>query len=122
MSASILTVDDSVSIRQAIRLTLSGAGFKVEEAGDGAEGLAKAAAGDFKLILTDLNMPVMNGLQMIQELRNRRILMGVPIVFLTTESDAGIKEQAKAAGATGWLTKPFVPEMLLRIVNKVLGQ
>jgi two-component system chemotaxis response regulator CheY len=122
MTASILTVDDSVSIRQAIKLTLVGAGFKVEEAENGAEGLEKAAAGDFQLILTDLNMPVMNGLAMIQEIRNRGILVGVPIVFLTTESDAGVKEQAKAAGATGWLTKPFMPEQLLRVVNKVLGQ
>lgn len=122
MTASILTVDDSVSIRQAIKLTLTGAGYKVDEAENGAEGLEKAAAGDFKLILTDLNMPVMNGLAMIQEIRKRGILVGVPIVFLTTESDAGVKEQAKAAGATGWLTKPFMPEQLLRVVNKVLGQ
>jgi two-component system chemotaxis response regulator CheY len=59
---------------------------------------------------------------MIQEIRKRGVLVGVPIVFLTTESDAGVKEQAKAAGATGWLTKPFMPEQLLRVVNKVLGQ
>ena len=122
MSGHILTVDDSMSIRQAIKLTLSGAGFKVDEAENGAEGLKKAEAGDFNLILTDLNMPVMNGLEMIQALRSRQILVGVPIIFLTTESDESLKEQAKAAGATGWLTKPFVPEQLLRVVNKVLGQ
>jgi len=121
MSGAILTVDDSVSIRQAIKLTLSGAGFKVEEAENGAEGLKKAEAGDFRLILTDLNMPVMNGLDMIQEIRRRGILVGVPIVFLSTESDAEFKAQAKAAGATGWLTKPFLPDQLLRIVTKVLG-
>jgi two-component system chemotaxis response regulator CheY len=122
MSGHILTVDDSMSIRQAIKLTLSGASFKVDEAENGAEGLKKAEAGAYDLILTDLNMPVMNGLEMIQEIRRRGILVGVPIVFLTTESDAALKEQAKAAGATGWLTKPFLPEQLLRVVGKVLGQ
>lgn len=122
MSGHILTVDDSMSIRQAIKLTLGGAGFKVDEAENGAEGLAKAEAGQYDLILTDLNMPVMNGLEMIQALRARQVVVGVPIVFLTTESDASLKDQAKAAGATGWLTKPFLPEQLLRVVNKVLGR
>ena len=122
MSGHILTVDDSMSIRQAIKLTLSGANFKVDEAENGAEGLKKAEAGAYDLILTDLNMPVMNGLEMIQEIRRRGVLVGVPIVFLTTESDATLKEQAKAAGATGWLTKPFLPDQLLRVVGKVLGQ
>jgi two-component system chemotaxis response regulator CheY len=122
MSGHILTVDDSMSIRQAIKLTLAGAGFKVDEAENGAEGLKKAEAGQFDLILTDLNMPVMNGLEMIQEIRRRGVLVGVPIVFLTTESDACLKDQAKAAGATGWLTKPFQPDQLLRVVGKVLGQ
>lgn len=122
MSGHILTVDDSMSIRQAIKLTLGGAGFKVDEAENGAEGLAKAETGQYDLILTDLNMPVMNGLEMIQALRTRQVVVGVPIVFLTTESDASLKDQAKAAGATGWLTKPFLPEQLLRVVNKVLGR
>ena len=122
MSGHILTVDDSMSIRQAIKLTLSGANFKVDEAENGAEGLKKAEVGAYDLILTDLNMPVMNGLEMIQEIRRRGVLVGVPIVFLTTESDATLKEQAKAAGATGWLTKPFLPDQLLRVVGKVLGQ
>lgn len=122
MSGHILTVDDSMSIRQAIKLTLGGAGFKVDEAENGAEGLQKAEAGQYDLILTDLNMPVMNGLEMIQEIRRRAILIGVPIVFLTTESDASLKDQAKVAGATGWLTKPFLPDQLLRVVNKVLGR
>jgi two-component system chemotaxis response regulator CheY len=118
---SILTVDDSVSIRQAIKIALAGEGYTVAEAGDGAEGLAKAGAGGFDLIITDLNMPVMDGLTMIRELRARPAGAGVPILFLTTESDAEIKAQAKAAGATGWLTKPFDPEQLVRIVRKVLA-
>jgi len=119
--ASILTVDDSISIRQAIRIALSSDGHDVVEAGDGAEGLAKAAAGQFSLIITDLNMPVMDGLTMIRQLRAKPAHAGVPILFLTTESDAEIKAQAKAAGATGWLTKPFDPDQLLRIVKKVLA-
>ena len=119
--ASILTVDDSMSIRQAIKIALSGEGHSVVEAADGAEGLQKAEAGDFGLIITDLNMPVMDGLTMIRQLRSKPALAGVPILFLTTESDAGIKGEAKAAGATGWITKPFDPEQLVKIVSKVLA-
>lgn len=122
VTANILTVDDSASIRQAIKIALTAAGYGVTEAGDGAEGLKKAEAGGFDLIITDLNMPVMDGLTMIQELRKRQSLAGVPIVFLTTESDDGAKQQAKAAGATGWMTKPFEPEQLVRVAKKVLGR
>jgi two-component system chemotaxis response regulator CheY len=118
----ILTVDDSSSVRQMIRLTLTGAGYGVHEAGDGAEGLAKARAGAMDLIVTDLNMPVMNGLGLIRELRKLPAYCGVPVVFLTTESDAELKQQARAAGATGWITKPFQQEQLLSIVKKVLGR
>ncbi|MGZ3275877.1 MAG: response regulator [Caulobacteraceae bacterium] len=119
--ASILTVDDSASIRQAIRIALSNEGHEVAEAGNGAEGLQKADSGAFALIITDLNMPVMDGLTMIRQLRAKAAHQGVPILFLTTESDAEIKAQAKAAGATGWVTKPFDPEQLARIVKKVLA-
>jgi two-component system chemotaxis response regulator CheY len=119
--ASILAVDDSASIRQAIKIALTSEGYAVSEAGDGAEGLAKAGSAAFDLIITDLNMPVMDGLTMIRELRAKATHTGVPILFLTTESDPDIKAQAKAAGATGWLTKPFDPEQLVRIVKKVLA-
>lgn len=119
---AILTVDDSASIRQAIKIALSGEGYSVTEAVNGAEGLEKGGAGGFDLIVTDLNMPVMDGLTMIRELRKRPAGAGVPILFLTTESDAAIKQEAKAAGATGWLTKPFDPEQLVRIVKKVLAK
>jgi len=119
--ASILAVDDSASIRQAIKIALAGEGYQVAEAGDGVEGLAKAGAGGFDLIITDLNMPNMDGLTMIRQLRTKPAGAGVPILFLTTESDAEIKAQAKAAGATGWLTKPFDPQQLVRIVKKVLA-
>src|SRR3954465_8858922 len=109
MSGSILAVDDSSSIRVAVKTALSSAGFAVTEAANGADGIAKAKASHFDLIVTDLNMPIMDGLTMIEELRKSPAHMGVPIIFLTTESDAGLKQRAKAAGATGWLTKPFDP-------------
>jgi two-component system, chemotaxis family, chemotaxis protein CheY len=122
MSASILTVDDSASLRMAIRIVLSAAGYSVAEACDGADGLAKAAATRFDLIVTDLNMPNLDGLSMIRALREQPAQAGVPIIFLSTESDSEVKAQAKAAGATGWLVKPFQPEQLLRVVQKVLGR
>jgi two-component system, chemotaxis family, chemotaxis protein CheY len=122
MTASILTVDDSASIRLTTRVALSNAGYKVTEAVDGNDGIAKLKGGQYDLIVTDLNMPGMDGLTMIRELRKLPAHMGVPVIFLTTESDAAIKQQAKAAGATGWLTKPFDPESLVKIVRKVLGR
>ncbi|UVC06940.1 response regulator [Rhizobium sp. TH2] len=122
MSARILTVDDSASIRLTTNVALSNAGYSVTEAINGAEGIQKATSGSYDLIVTDLNMPVMDGLTMIRELRKIPSQMGIPIIFLTTESDGSIKEQAKAAGATGWLTKPFDPENLVKIVRKVLGK
>jgi two-component system, chemotaxis family, chemotaxis protein CheY len=122
MSASILTVDDSASLRQAIKIALTGEGYAVTEAEHGQAGVTEADAGDFQLIITDLNMPIMDGLTMIRTLRAKPKHAGVPIVFLTTESDADIKAQAKAAGATGWLTKPFNPDQLITVVKKVLAK
>jgi len=122
MTASILTVDDSASLRMAIRIALTGAGYAVTEAVDGADGLAKATGTRFDLIVTDLNMPNMDGLAMIRALRQQPAQAGVPIIFLSTESDAEMKAQAKAAGATGWLVKPFQPDQLIRVAQKVLGK
>lgn len=122
MTASILTVDDSSSLRMATRIALVGAGYAVTEAADGVEGLSKAKGAKFNMIITDLNMPNMDGLTMIKEIRKLPIQAGTPIIFLTTESDDAIKQQAKAAGATGWLTKPFQPDQLLKITRKVLGR
>lgn len=120
--AEILAVDDSASIRQAVKIALGSAGHTVSEAVNGADGLAKAGGASFNLIISDLNMPEMDGLSMIRELRKKPSYAGVPILFLTTESDAGVKSQAKAAGATGWITKPFASDQLVRIVNKVLAR
>ena len=122
MTASILSVDDSASIRMAINIALTASGYRVTEAENGADGIAKANAGAFDLIITDLNMPVMDGLTMIEQLRKLPAHVGVPIIFLTTESDSAMKERAKAAGATGWLTKPFDPDRLVGIAKKVLGR
>lgn len=122
MSANILAVDDSASLRMAIRIALTGAGYDVTEAEDGLDGIQKAKDGQFDMIVTDLNMPNMDGLSMIKELRAMPAYCGTPIIFLTTESDDAMKQQAKAAGATGWLVKPFVPDQLLRVARKVLGR
>lgn len=121
MAKTVLSVDDSASIRQMVKLTLTGAGYTVIQAGDGAEGLAKARESAVDLVVTDLNMPVMNGLGLIRELRKLPAYKGVPILFLTTESDAAMKQEAKVAGATGWITKPFQQEQLVAVVRKVLG-
>ena len=121
MTKTILSVDDSASVRQMVQLTLQGAGYQVIQAVDGADGLAKARSTAVDMIVTDLNMPVMNGLSLIQELRKLPIYRGVPILFLTTESDAEMKKKAKDAGATGWITKPFQRDQLIAVVKKVLG-
>jgi two-component system chemotaxis response regulator CheY len=118
---TILAVDDSASVRHMVKITLTAAGYQVIEAGDGREGLTQAKGAVVAMILTDLNMPVMNGLEFIRELRKLPLYRGVPIVFLTTESDDGMKQQAKAAGATGWITKPFRQEQLLAAAKKFLG-
>ena len=121
MTKTVLAVDDSASMRQMVKLTLSGAGYQVVEASDGADGLDKARANSVDMVVTDLNMPVMNGLSMIRELRKLPAYKGIPIIFLTTESDAAVKQEAKAAGATGWITKPFQQDQLVSVAKKVLG-
>ncbi len=118
---TILTVDDSASMRQMVKLTLSGAGYRVIEAEDGVKGLETARASGVDMVLTDLNMPGMDGLSLIRELRKLGTYTGVPIILLTTESDAARKQEAKAAGATGWITKPFQPDQLLAVAKKVMG-
>jgi two-component system, chemotaxis family, chemotaxis protein CheY len=121
MSKTILSVDDSASVLQMVKLTLSGDGYNVVQANNGAEGLTKAKGGGIDMVLTDLNMPVMNGIAMIRELRKLPQCTGMPIIFLTTESAPKMKQEAKAAGATGWITKPFQRDQLLAVIKKVLG-
>jgi len=121
MGKTVLSVDDSASIRQMVRLTLQGAGYEVIEAADGAEALVKARTTVVNMVVTDLNMPNMDGLQLIRALRELPSYRGVPILFLTTESDDEKKKEAKSAGATGWITKPFKQDQLLAVVKKVIG-
>jgi two-component system, chemotaxis family, chemotaxis protein CheY len=117
----VLTVDDSVSVRQMVTFTLKGAGYEVMEAVDGQDGLDKAKARQVDLVLTDQNMPKMDGLSLIQSLRALPQYKSAPILMLTTESSDAMKSQGKAAGATGWLVKPFDPPKLLEVVQKVIG-
>ena len=119
--ASILAVDDSTSMRQMVSFTLKGAGYEVVEAADGVEALDIAKNRSFNLVITDVNMPNMDGIALIGELRNLPDYKFTPLLMLTTESSAEKKQQGKAAGATGWIVKPFNPEQLLNTVKKVLG-
>lgn len=121
MSRTILAVDDSISIRQMVAMVLKGGGFDVVSAEDGNDGLAKARDTHADMVITDLNMPGMNGIALIREIRKLPAYTGVPIIFLSTESDAALKAEAKAAGATGWIVKPFQGDQLLAAVRKVLG-
>ena len=120
MAKTIATVDDSRSIRQLVSYTLAGAGYEVLEAGNGKEGLELLKQKKADLVVTDLNMPVMDGIQMIKELRSLPAYKFTPILMLTTESQEGKKVEGKNAGATGWIVKPFSPEQLLSVISKVL--
>jgi two-component system chemotaxis response regulator CheY len=119
--ARILAVDDSPSMLRMVSLTLASAGHSVAQATDGREALAAARVEAFDLVVTDVNMPNMDGIQLVQELRGLPAYRYVPLLILTTEATAERKQQGKNAGATGWLVKPFNPERLLAVVAKVLG-
>jgi two-component system, chemotaxis family, chemotaxis protein CheY len=121
MAASILAVDDSASMRQMVSFTLKGAGYDVVEAADGVEALSIAKSRSVNLVITDVNMPNMDGISLIRELRALPSYKFTPLLMLTTESSADKKQQGKSAGATGWIVKPFNPEQLLNTVKKVLS-
>jgi two-component system chemotaxis response regulator CheY len=116
----VMIVDDSVSMRQMVGYTLRQGGFDVLEAEHGQDALNQLQSSTVDLVITDLNMPVMDGITLIQNLRSQASMKGKPILMLTTEGLAAKKEQGKAAGATGWIVKPFDPEKLLQTVAKVL--
>lgn len=118
MNKKILTADDSPSIRQMVTFTLSGAGYDVIESVDGKDALAKLSA-DVGLVITDLNMPNMDGIELIKAVRAIPQYKYIPILLLTTESQDKKKQEGKAAGATGWIVKPFKPEDLVGVVKKV---
>lgn len=119
MSKRILAVDDSKTMREMVTFTLRSAGFQVDEAEDGNVALGKLQAAKFDLIITDLNMPNLDGISLIKSVRAGSPHRAVPILILTTESDGAKKADGKAAGATGWLVKPFHPEKLIELVRRV---
>ena len=121
MAKTILAIDDSASIRQMVSFTLKSSGYELTEAVDGMDGLEKAKGKTFNLILTDQNMPRMDGLTLIKSLRALPQYKTVPILMLTTESSDAMKQQGRTAGATGWLVKPFDPQKLVEVVKKVIG-
>lgn len=118
---TILAVDDSASMRQMVAFTLQGAGFDVLEACDGVEALNLAKSKSVDLVLSDVNMPNMDGITLIKELRALPNYKFTPMLMLTTESTSDKKSEGKTAGATGWIVKPFNPDQLLSTINKVLG-
>ncbi len=117
---SILAVDDSASMRQMVAFTLKGAGYNVIEAADGQEALEKARAQHVDLVLTDQNMPRMDGITLVKNLRTLQSFAATPMLILTTESSDEMKAKGKAAGATGWLVKPFDPAKLLDVIKRVI--
>jgi two-component system chemotaxis response regulator CheY len=121
MAKTILAVDDSGSLRQMVAFSLKAAGYDVVQAVDGQDGLNKAKEKTVDLVLTDQNMPIMDGLTLIKHLRELGSYKTVPILMLTTESSDEMKAKGKAAGANGWLVKPFDPKRLIEVVQKVIG-
>jgi two-component system chemotaxis response regulator CheY len=115
----ILTVDDSKTMRDMVSFTLKGAGFDVLEAVDGQDALSKVSGKRIDVVLTDINMPNMDGITLVKELRGQADFKATPILMLTTEADEKKRSEGRAAGATGWIVKPFDPDKLLQVINKV---
>ncbi|MFP5228967.1 MAG: response regulator [Acidobacteriota bacterium] len=116
----VLTVDDSASVRQMVSFTLRHAGYGVTEAGNGREGLSTARGQKFDLVITDLNMPEMDGIEMIAGLRQLPGYAYTPVLMLTTESQPEKKDAGRKAGATGWIVKPFQAEQLIAVIQKLV--
>ena len=121
MTKTIMTVDDSASVRQMVSFTLKKAGYEVVEACDGKDALVKLDGITVNMMLVDLNMPNMDGISLIRAVREMASFKFLPMIMLTTESQASKKQEGKAAGATGWIVKPFKPDQLLAVIKKVLG-
>lgn len=117
---SILAVDDSPSMRKMVAFTLTGAGYRVVEAVDGQDALEKAETHDIDLVLADQNMPRLDGIGLTRKLRQHPKFKTIPILILTTESSDQMKQAGRSAGATGWLVKPFDPNRLIEVIQKVI--
>jgi two-component system, chemotaxis family, chemotaxis protein CheY len=120
MEGNILIVDDSAAIRKAMRFILEKEGYKVTEASNGADCISKIQ-NDTDLIISDVNMPEMDGVEMLKKIRESGPYKTLPVIILTTVSQEEMKQKGKDMGATAWLLKPFKPENLLTVINKVLG-
>jgi len=121
MSKTILIVDDSTSLRQVVAMTLKSQGFEVLEGADGKDALTKLDGRKIHLIVSDLNMPNMDGLSFVREVKKHPNYKFVPIIMLTTESDDKLKAEGQAAGLKAWMAKPFKPEQMLMAVNKLVA-
>ena len=119
MAKCVLIVDDSETVRQVLKLALGNAGYQVVEAEDGFDALAKLSGVQIDMLITDLNMPNMDGITLIKEVRQNPSNRFMPIIMLTTESQPAKKQEGKSAGASGWIVKPFKPEQLLAVVRMV---
>ena len=117
---SVMIVDDSATIRQQLKVFLTSNGYEAVEAGDGAQGLAAAKENDVSLMIVDVNMPVMNGIEMVTEVRKLPQHQKTPIFMLTTESGTDIAAEGRRVGVTAWIIKPFKPEILLKGIKKVI--
>ncbi|MGC9421560.1 MULTISPECIES: response regulator [Vibrio] len=120
MSKTILVVDDSAAIRQVVSLALKGAGYQTIEATDGVDALKKIQGVKIHLVISDVNMPNMDGITLLKELKKQPSTKFTPVIMLTTESEAGKKDQGRLAGAKAWVVKPFVPDQMLAAVNKLM--
>jgi two-component system, chemotaxis family, chemotaxis protein CheY len=119
MNITVLVVDDSATVRQQVATALSQAGFQVVEASDGSQGLNRAKQGGIDCVISDVNMPIMNGIEMVTLIKQDPILSSTPVVMLTTEGSKELIAKAKQAGASGWIVKPFKAEMLVAAVRKL---
>jgi two-component system, chemotaxis family, chemotaxis protein CheY len=121
MAKKVMTVDDSSSIRLMVSFTLKNAGYDVVEAVDGKDALTKLGTTAVNLVITDLNMPNLDGISLIRAIRADQKIKFTPVILLTTESQESRKLEGKSAGATGWIVKPFQSEQLVKVVKKVIG-
>ena len=121
MGKKILFVDDSASMRQIVGMAISGAGYDVTSAEDGVDAMIKVEADKFDAIISDVNMPNMNGIELIKAIKQNANNKFAPIIMLTTESSDELKQQGKAAGAKVWVVKPFKPDQLIGVIKKLIG-